>query len=338
LVVAEATDNPDMSAARIRWVAAAVLPLIAIAVLVVVTSGSDGDSKGPDGNSAAKPQAVASAEPTARSEFSDIYVVDLRTRKVDRLTSNEDEQFADSPAWSKTGRIVFSQSACEGCSARLFVSDPKGSRIKRIPTEVANAFQPSWSPDGRRIAVARPGSGIYVTSVHNGTARRLSKGQADEAPAWSPNGRSILFHRQVTPTNWDIYAASPSGGQLRRLTSDPAQQLHPSWSADGRKIALAEQAPTGNWVIYTVNADFTGRKRITDPQQSSQDPSWSPDGTRIAFVAQVGGRESVAVIGANGSRRTILTGTTYAVTAPSWSPDGRKIVFAAKRVSSHYAH
>jgi TolB protein len=327
-----------MSAARIRWVAAALLPLIAVAVLVLVTSGSDGSSSEPKNATTTKTQAVTSTEPTARSEFSDIYVLDLKTRKLDRLTFNKDEQFADSPAWSRTGRIVFSQSACEGCPARLFVTDASGSRTTRLPSDVTNAFQPSWSPDGRAIAVAKPGSGIYVTNVRTGAARRLSKGQADEAPAWAPNGRSLLFHRQVTPTNWDIYEVSPAGGHLRRLTDDPTQQLHPSWSTDGGRIAFAEQASTGNWVIYTVNAAFSDRKQITEPRDSSQDPSWSPDGSKIAFVAQVGGRESVAVVDSNGSKRTILTGTTFAVTSPVWSPDGRKIAFAAKRVSAHYAH
>jgi TolB protein len=326
-----------MSAVRIRWAAAALLPVIVIVCLVLITSDSGSD----DGNGA-KPQTVTSSstndEPTARSEFSDIYVFDLKTRKVDRLTSNSDERFADAPAWSKAGKLAFSQSACEGCSAKLFVTNASGSAKTQLHSDVVNAFQPSWSPDGRSIAVARPGFGVYVTNVRDGSARRLSKGQADEAPAWSPDGKAILFHRQVTPTNWDVYETSPGGGRLRRLTNDPAQQLHPSWSSDGRRIAFAEQAPTGNWVIYTVNTDFSGRTRVTDPGESSQDPSWSPDGARIAFVAQVGGRESVAVIGADGTGRTILTGPALAVTAPAWSPDGTKIAFAAKRVSAHYAH
>jgi TolB protein len=326
-----------MSAAPIRWAAAALLPVVVIVALVLISSGS-----GSDDSSGAKPRTVTdtstNAEPSARSEFSDIYVFDLKTRKVDRLTTNSDERFADAPAWSKTGKIAFSQSACEGCPARLFITNVTGSARTRVQSDVVNAFQPSWSPDGRSIAVAKPGSGVYVTSVRNGSAHRLSRGQADEAPAWSPNGKAILFHRQVTPTNWDIYEVSPEGGHLRRLTSDPAQELHPSWSADGRKIAFAEQAPTGNWVIYTVDADFSGRRRIADPRESSQDPSWSPDGARIAFVAQVEGRESVAVIGADGTGRTILTGPALAVTAPAWSPDGRRIAFAAKRVSSHFAH
>ena len=297
--------------------------MVVVALILALGSDEDGSTE---------PKQAISEEPTSRSEYSNIYVLDVGTRKVDRLTANDDEQFADFPSWSKGGRLAFAEAECEGCPAKLFASDAEGSERTRISSDVSNNFQPSWSPDERRLAVAKPGAGIYVVNARDGSARRLSKGEADEAPAWSPDGKRILFHRQVTATNWDIYAVRPSGGPLHRLTRDPGQQLHPAWSADGRKIAFAEQHPSGNWVIFSMNADGSGRRQVSGERESSQDPSWSPDGTRIAFVAQTEGRESVAVIGADGSGRATLTGRTLAVTAPSWSPDGRSIAFAAKHV------
>jgi TolB protein len=319
-----------MSATRIRWLAAALLPLVAVAIVLLVNSGSAGDGS-------SEPSTTPSEEATSRSEYSNIHVLELATRKDDQITSNDDEQFAGFPSWSANGKLVFSESRCEGCAARLFETDATGSERRRIPSNVANSFQPSWSPNGRRIAVTKPGSGIYVIDAGTGRAKRLSSGESDEAPAWSPDGKLILFQRQVTATNWDIYAARPSGG-LRRITRDPGQQLHPAWSTDGRRIAYAEQHPSGNWVIYTANADGSNPQQITSERDSSQDPSWSPDGNRIAFVAQAEGRESVAVIGVEGTDRTLLTGRTLAVTSPSWSPDGRRIAFGAQHVGPGFGH
>jgi TolB protein len=313
-----------------RYLAAVVLPLAVIGALVILL-GSDEDGS-------SKQNRARGEEPTARSEYSNIFVLDLGTRKIDRLTDNDDEQFADFPAWSPSGKLAFSQSECEGCAARLIQTSATGSKRTRLPSDAVNTFQPSWSPDQRKIAIAKPGAGIYVIDVRNGRALRLTRNEADEAPAWSPDGKQILFHRQVTATNWDIYAVKPSGGPLRRLTRDPGQQLHPAWSPDGRKIAFAQQDPTGNWVIYTMNPDGSDRQRITSEQDSSQDPEWSPDGKRLTFVAQTAGQESVAVIGMDGTGRTILTGKRLGVTAPSWSPDGRRIAFAAKDVGTHFAH
>jgi TolB protein len=316
--------------AWVRWVAAASVPIVATIILVMAFGSND------DGSSESKP--AGDGQSTSRSEYSNIYVLDVATRKVDQLTAHDDEQFADFPAWSKTGRLLFSEAKCEGCPARLFASDAGGSERARIPSDVVNSFQPSWSPDERRIAVAKPGAGIHVINVADGSARRLTRGESDEAPAWSPDGKLILFHRQVTATNWDIYASRPAGGGLRRLTRDAGQQLHPAWSADSKKIAFVEQHRSGNWVIYSINADGSGRRQITDERDSSQDPTWSPGGDRIAFVAQAEGRESVAVIDTDGTGRAVLSGRTLAVTAPSWSPDGRRIAFAAKHVGAHPTH
>jgi TolB protein len=321
-----------MSSSWIRYGAAALLPLAVVIALITLL----GDDKG--GSSESKSTAVVDEVPTARSEYSNIFVLDIRSRKIDRLTANKDEVFADFPTWTRDGKVVFSQSGCEGCAAKLLKTSPTDSNKTRIPTDVANTFQPSWSPDGRRIAIAKPGAGIYVIDVRTGGAKRLTRSEADEAPAWSPDGTQILFHRQVTATNWDIYSVKPSGGPLRRLTRDPGQQLHPAWSPDGRKVAFSQQDPTGNWVIYTMNPDGSDHQRVTSEKESSQDPEWSPDGKQLAFVAQVAGRESVALIRLDGSGRTIVTGNRLAVTSPSWSPDGTRIAFAAKDVGSQFVH
>jgi TolB protein len=328
----EETDNSFMRSSWIRYGAAVLVPLAVVLALVILIGGDDG------GSSETNSTPAVDEEPTARSEYSNIFVLDIRTRKIDRLTANKDERFADFPTWSRSGKLVYSQSDCEGCAAKLFKTSVSGSNKTRIPSDVANTFQPSLSPDQRRIAIAKPGAGIYVINVRTGRAKRLTRSEADEAPAWSPDGRQILFHRQVTATNWDIFSVRPTGGPLRRLTRDPGQQLHPAWSPDGRKVAFAQQDPTGNWVIYTMNRDGSDRERVTSEKDSSQDPVWSPDGTRLAFVAQTAPRESVALIRLDGSGRTTVTGNRLAVTSPSWSPDGRRIAFAAKDVGSQFAH
>jgi TolB protein len=323
----------EMPPVWIRW-AVALLALGSVVTVVVATSGSNGDGSSEPG------QGAAEGAHGERSEYSNIYFVDIANPTLDQVTNNLAEEFADAPAWSRAGRIAFSQTPCEACPARLFATDARGSETKRIPSDVTNTFQPSWSPDGKEIAAAKPGRGIYVIRVGDGGARRLSTGESDEAPAWSPDGKLILFHRQVTATNWDIYGVRPGGGGLRRVTHDGLQQLHPTWSPRGAKIAFTEQQRNGNWVIYTMRVDGSGRKQVTAEKDSSQEPSWSPRGDRIAFIAQVSGSESIAVINVDGSGRTPLTDSSLAVTAPSWSPDGRKVVFAAKDVSSgaHPSH
>ncbi len=315
-----------MPSTWIRW-AAALLALGFIAVVLVVTSESEGNGEGPS-----EPKRPAVSEPTTQSEHSNIYIVGVESRALDRLTHNRGEQFAESPSWSSAGKILFGEPECERCAPRLFATDAEGSKREGIASDVPSISQPVSSPDGRRVAVAKRGSGIYLIRVRDGSARRLSRGESDEAPAWSPDGKLILFHRQVTATNWDIYGVRPGGGGLRRLTRDPLQQLHPTWSPEGTRIALTEQQGNGNWVIFSMRLDGSERKQLTDEQDSSQEPSWSPDGTKIALIAQAEGHASVAVIDADGGPWTRLTGRSLAASGPAWSPDGERIVFAAQDI------
>jgi Tol biopolymer transport system component len=326
-----------MNAKRIPLAAAAAAILL-ILVVVLATTGSGDNSEEPsttDGGT----QDAANAEPHAgegEEAQSNIFVVDVESARLRRVTRNREEELAQGPSWSEQGKIAFSASDCDECFARISLVNDDGSGRRVLRTRVRHLFQPTWSPDGREIAAARLGSGIYSFEVSGGAARRLSSGQSDEAPAWSPDGKRILFHRQVKGTNWDIFEIEVATGKVSRLTRDRLQQTNPAWSPDGSRIAFAEQQRNGKWAVYSMHPDGSGKTRITDAQASSQEPAWSPDGTRIAFINQAGGGGSVAVVkvkGAGKPRR--LTGSSLLASRPTWSPDGTKIAFAGKSGSAH---
>jgi Tol biopolymer transport system component len=334
-----------MSAKRIR-LAAASSSILLILVVVLVTTGSGRDSGDPstsEGGSSERDAAQSEStqsghESSEHEERSNIYVVDVKSANLRQVTRNREEELAQGPSWSEEGKIAFSGADCDECFAKIFLVNPDGSGSRMIPTRVRHLFQPTWSPDGREIAAARLGAGIYSLKVRDGTARRLSSGESDEAPAWSPDGRRILFHRQVRGTNWDIYAIDTESGKLSRVTRDPLQQTNPTWSPDGTRIAFAEQQRNGKWAVWSMRPDGSGRTRLTDAAASSQEPAWSPDGTRIAFISQARGGGSVAVVNVKGEGKPErLTGKSLLASRPTWSPDGTRIAFAAKGGSEHGA-
>ena len=76
--------------------------------------------------------------------------------------------------------------------------------------------QPSWSPDGNRLAISTSdasGQNFDIAVVNaNGSGRtRITTGAAwDEEPAWSPDGKWIAFASDRNG-NFDIYVVHPDG-------------------------------------------------------------------------------------------------------------------------------
>jgi Tol biopolymer transport system component len=263
----------------------------------------------------------------SHSGHADIWSVDVETRELTQQTLNAD---AREPSWSPDGEIAFSTAPCDECLSEIHL-DTSGSTEVPVETTVRHVYQPSWAPDGNRFAVVRLGRGIWSVDVASKTAKRLTLSPSDEAPAWSPNGDWIAFHRlHQSTTNYELYAVHVGTGERRRLTSDSSAQTHPAWSPDGSRLAFAEQQSNGKWSIFTMGFDGNGRKRVTGSQVSAQQPAWSPDGKKIAFILQELDRATVAVVNADGNGSAVeLTDQSLFASRPTWSPGGTSIAFSA---------
>ena len=81
----------------------------------------------------------------------------------------------------------------------------------------------------------------------------LTSGPAiDVDPAWSPDGKKIVFLSKSNQAgNFDIWVMNSDGSNKQRLTTDPADDGWPSWSPDGSKIAF-ESNRSGNYDIYIM--------------------------------------------------------------------------------------
>jgi Tol biopolymer transport system component len=209
-------------------------------------------------------------------------------------------------AWAGTfpgpnGQIAFSSDR-DG-NYEIYVMNDDGSDVTRLTDDDANDFDPSWSPDGEKIA---------FVSFRDGS------------------------------NNMEIYVMNSDGTDQTRLTDNyDALDREPSWSPDGEKISFASNRD-GNYEIYVMNADGTDQTRLTDNDDAlDREPSWSPDGEKIAFVSDrdsIGEGDEVGDVNAiysmdadDGSDVTRLTDDTRNDLYPSWSPDGEKIVFASNR-------
>jgi len=219
----------------------------------------------------------------------------------DGVTGVDGQQ--ESPDWSPDGtQLVFHLDW-----ASVWIADADGANARPIYECVAPCVflqDPSWSADGRSIAVivfnavddVATGGQIVDVDVDSGEATTLYEDttgwKSQYGPRRSPDGASIVFEEDT----WASQAADEE--------QTTAIELAVVELATGRRVQLA----------------------ATGPDAELGHAGWSPDGSQIVF-GQDGDLWLVDPDGSNLERLTDFAGTGGRALQPSFTPDGAAIMF-----------
>ena len=219
----------------------------------------------------------------------------------------------------------------------IYVMDADGKHRRRVTTHSAEDLNPSWSPDGKKIAFVSNRNGgniqIWVIDADGKNPIRLTDGVWDQHPAWSPDGKRIAYDVLLNPWDADkwnrtIYVMDSDGRNNRQPIKEPAYDTHPSWSPNGRKITFSSSIEDGNVEIYVMEADGRNQKRLTYNFGDNRYPTWSPDGRYIAYIGHWDIVSwNIHVIDSDGKNQRILTKKGWDQD-PTWSPDSESIAFS----------
>jgi len=137
--------------------------------------------------------------------------------------------------------------------------------IKRIGS-------PTSSPDGSMACAAvtiydmeknEGRTELWLFPADGGRARRLTAGDKDSEPAWSPDGKWIAFTaKRKDDEEAQIYLIAPDGGEARRLTSLSTGALALRWFPDSKRIAFV------SWVWPDLDGDKAQAKRKRERKEN----------------------------------------------------------------------
>jgi dipeptidyl aminopeptidase/acylaminoacyl peptidase len=233
------------------------------------------------------------------------------------------------------------------------VSDP---RVRPGGSEVAYVV---WSIDGEANEYRQS---IWVAPLDgSGSPRRLTSGDNDAQPRWSPDGNRLAFvsKRGDEKARRQLYVLPMGGGEPQCLTEIKDDVGEPVWSPDGTRIVFSARVPdeayeeeddkkraprrftrllykldSVGWTgdrrrhLYVVAADGSSEaKQITEGDFEDSRPTWAPDG-RIAFSSarnedwDVELKGDIYLVSPDGGEPERLTPNDANYYAPSYSPNG----------------
>jgi dipeptidyl aminopeptidase/acylaminoacyl peptidase len=300
---------------------------------------------------------AAGATPPAAPTMREVLSATYRVRSLGGLVLSRsgamvawDESFHDprDPLHSERYTGVYAQRVAGGPRIHVTAGNPTG---------LYDEEDPSWSPDGRRLAFLSDARSkrqleIFVADADGRHVRQVGRLRGDlQRLTWSPDGKALAL-LYIPGAGREAGALAPgardvgvigakveeqrlatldaSTGAMRLLTPGDSYVYEYDWSPDARRIAITYAKGNGDnnwWIARLARVDVaTGAVHdLLTPSFQIADPRWSPDGSRIAIIGGImsdfiaTGGDVYLVDARNGESRDVTDGAPFSAQSIRWN-------------------
>ena len=229
-------------------------------------------SLAPDG------QSVVYSAYSKQTKRYEIYELNLAANTTSVLTS----AFGDlnAPEISPNGKtIVFTRFYIDPLKPTTWLMNRDGTNLRQVVD--FNAWDPTWSSDGREILFASETpdtSQLFIVNVDGTGLHQVGefpylRGRSD----WSIKGLIATYSGK--PWEREIYIMNSDGSGQQRISPIGGNSQGPSFSPDGQWIAFTsyfDRYEVQGCEIYIMRVDGTDLRRLTDNDYCDYQPRWDP--------------------------------------------------------------
>ncbi len=223
----------------------------------------------------------------------DVRILDVETRKSERLQLPGEDVAQVSPVWMPDGKRLLISRSLEGVRSSNWIVALDGSHAEEL---MVRSAQSSWtlnaSPDGRIVYYQDLAGGVqqaFAFDLATRKAKQLTNTPGDKFDTIvSPDGKWLAVTATTEEGTVQLFRMPAAGGSMQPLTTGFERMRHPSFSRDGKWIYI--QPSHGN--IYRVRAEGGPLEQVTRFPEGGlflEEPTLSPDGRYLYYCRATGG-------------------------------------------------
>jgi Tol biopolymer transport system component/predicted Ser/Thr protein kinase len=232
-------------------------------------------------------------------------------------------------SFSRSGTLVYRSREIDASRVIIRWMDANG-KSQPLLDRPGLFVNPHFSPDGERLAVANDDarSGIWIYDIRRDTLSPLSGEKNATHPAWTPDGRYIVYQS----ADGMSFARSDGGSRAGLLNQSKEFQYPSAFSPDGRTLAFYQSGPQG-FELWTLPVEREGEKLTAGKPEifqgtnfGNRGASFSPDGRWLAYSSNESGSSQIYVraFPDKGGQWQV---STNGGTAPIFSRNGKDLLY-----------